>query len=108
MFKYLSLLLIILSFSINTKAANYQNASARVEGNYMVFFYDIPGSNTKQFVVGIQIRTKGHIYSTRNLHLEGDVRKYTGMYLKIFQTVYQKEQHGVCLCALDTTQTPSE
>jgi len=96
MFKYLSLLLIILSFSINTKAANYQNASARVEGNYMVFFYDIPGSNTKQFVVGIQIRTKGHIYSTRNLHLEGDVGLVNaGVNKKIYWDVFKDFPNGL-------------
>ncbi len=64
---------ILCGFPFYVHAAQYSNYSAQIDGNYIVFYYDLLTQNNKQAVVGLQIRTKKRIYTTRSLHLSGDV-----------------------------------
>ncbi len=97
MFRYFMFsLYLIFVLSNSSTAANYKNATAQVEGNYIVFNYDLYGVNFKQYVVGIQIRTNKHIYSTRSLHLEGDIGLVKpGLNKKIYWDVFKDFSQGL-------------
>ena len=90
MIKYITVLILFLLVN-SANAVNYKNASARWDGKYIVFYYDLnQDSVNNQYVVGIQIRTKGHVYSTRQLHLEGDIGLVdVGKNKKIYWNVYK-------------------
>ncbi|WP_022671229.1 formylglycine-generating enzyme family protein [Hippea alviniae] len=68
------LVAIIFSLHNNAFALEYQNAQVKQDGNYLVFYYDLIGNPNQEAVVGIEIKTPdGKIYTTRNLHLQGDI-----------------------------------
>ncbi len=74
----------------------YKNATARWDGKYLVFFYDLTGAANKRYVVGIQIKANGYIYSTRDLHLEGDIGLVSpGKNKRIYWDVYKDFPKGI-------------
>ncbi len=96
MFKYL-ISIFILFFTANSSfAVSYSSATAEQEGSYLVFYYDLDGNENEQAVVGIQIRTKDKLLSTRQLHLEGDIGLVdVGRNKKIYWDVFKDFPKGL-------------
>ncbi len=93
---FITLLCFVFVSTVSSYASDYKNATARVEGNYMVFNYDLTGQSSQQYVVGIQIRTKSHLYSTRSLHLEGDIGLVSpGQNKRIYWDVFKDFPNGI-------------
>jgi sulfatase modifying factor 1 len=96
MVKYLIALIVVLSIYNRANALNYSNATAEQEGNYLVLYYDLNGNGTENAVVGLQIRTKNKLFSTRQLHVDGDVGLVSvGRNKKIYWNVFKDFPKGL-------------
>ncbi len=97
MLKYIPVLFISLFFYVGSSfAVSYSNATAEQQGSYLVFYYDINGSPSQKVVVGLQIRTKDKLLSTRQLHLEGDIGLVSvGRNKKIYWDIFKDFPDGL-------------
>ncbi len=98
MLKLFHFVIFLFLITLNTAYAmdnSYKNATVSQVGNHLVFYYDLTG-NDSQYVVGIQIRTKNHIYSTRQLHLSQDIGLVTpGKNKRIYWDVFKDFPDGL-------------
>ncbi len=96
MIKYILLLLFLMLTPLQALSMNYSNATAEQEGNYLVLYFDITGNENQEAVVGVQVKTKTQIFSTRQLHLEGDVGLVSvGKNKKIYWDVFKDFPKGL-------------
>ncbi len=91
-------LIIIFVFPLcgDAKGLLYKNATARWDGSYLVFYFDLVGKPGTKYVVGIQIRANRNLYPTRSLHLKGDIGLVSvGNNKHIYWDVYKDFPHGL-------------